>query len=208
MSLARPEKVFPRGPHKAISAAFPEMFPLLLRFGSLATLRLIRRAFRFGRGGKAVKSTISRELRAVQRYSVSLPVCLTWKTPSAPHSAVNALTRDISTRGMFVVSSVEVAKGELLEFEIDLGLDEETPLVMVRGEGRVVRIERPLHQPAGFAVQNVWFRLSEPEQGQALPLDLQTLATARKTARHGGLTIVPRKAAPDSDQNSDQGGPK
>jgi hypothetical protein len=155
-----------------------------------------------------VKSPIVRELRAVPRYSVSLPVCVTWRAPGAPHPLLNAMTRDISTRGMFVVADVEPAAGELLEFEIDMALDESTPLVVVQGEGRVVRTERPSEQSAGFAVHNVWFRLSEPEQGQALPLDFQTLAAAAvrpprgagKTARNRGLMIVPRQVATDSDQ--------
>jgi hypothetical protein len=169
--------------------------------------------FRFGMGGggDAVKHSVVRELRAVQRYSVSLPVCVTWRAPEGADRPLNGFTRDISTRGMFVFADAEPAEGDLLEFEIDLALDEVTPLVVVRGEGRVVRAERPSEQPAGFAVHNVWFRLCEPEQGQALPLDFQTLAAAamrppagvRKTDRHHGLAIVPPQVTSDTD--SDQG---
>ena len=142
-----------------------------------------------------MKDSIVRELRAVPRYSVCLPVCVTRLTGSTPNPSFNAFTRDISTRGMFVLSDVEPAAGELLEFEIDLALDEETPLVLVRGEGRVIRAERSGEQPAGFAVHNVWFRLCEADQGQAIPLDLQTLAAAAigasvgsaRVSRHRGL---------------------
>ena len=81
---------------------------------------------------------------------------------------------------MFVLSDIEPANGELLEFEIDLALDDETPLVLVRGEGRVIRAERSLDQPAGFAVQNVWFRLCEADQGQAIPLTLKTRWDGKK----------------------------
>ena len=153
-----------------------------------------------------MKDSTVRELRAVQRYSVSLPVSLTCRTGSAPNSSLNGFTRDISTRGMFVVSDAEPAEGELFEFEIDLALDEETPLVLVQGEGRVVRTERPSEQPAGFAVHNVWFRLCEPAQGQALPLDPQTLAAAMrppisiaKPSRRG-LAVVPPRIKTGSDQ--------
>lgn len=107
---------------------------------------------------------------------------------------------------MFVVADVEPSEGDVLEFEIDLGLDEETPLVVVRGEGRVVRIERLSLQSTGFAVHNLWFRLSEPEQGQVLPPDFATLAVAMrspqdtgKTVRNRGLAIVPREVVTDSD---------
>jgi PilZ domain len=158
-----------------------------------------------------VKDSVVRELRAVQRYSVNLPVCVTWRVPDSPQAPLNCVTRDISTRGMFVVADAEPAEGALLEFEIDLALDEATPLVVVRGEGRVVRTQRsservPEH-PAGFAVHNVWFRLGEPEQGQALPADLQTLAAAarppvstRKDGRHRGLVVVPPQVKTDSNQ--------
>jgi PilZ domain len=157
---------------------------------------------------KDSNDSVVRELRAVQRYSVSLPVCVTWRAPGAPHSSLNALTRDISTRGMFVVTDAEPPEGDLLEFEINLALDEATPLVVVRGEGRVVRTERLSEQPAGFAVHNVWFRLGEPEQGQALPLDRRAPAVASvppsldagKTARRRGLSIVPPQIHTDSDQ--------
>ena len=159
-----------------------------------------------------MKNSIAHELRSVQRYSASLPVCLTWRGPNALHPPLNALTRDISTRGMFVIADAEPAEGELLEFEIDLALDEDTPLVVVRGEGRVVRIERSSSQPYGFAVHNVWFQLCEPEQAQTLPLDSRTLATAAvqsprapgKTSRNHGLTIVPRQVVADSNQDPDQ----
>lgn len=151
------------------------------------------------------RSTI-RELRAVQRYSVSLPVCVTWRAPGASHPPINAVTRDISTRGMFVIADAAPAQGDLLEFEIDMALDEETPLVVVQGAGRVVRTERPSDEPGGFAVHNLWFQLRDAEQGHALPLDFQALAASAarplrtgKTARHRGLSIVPRQMNAGSD---------
>jgi PilZ domain len=161
-----------------------------------------------------VKSSIIRELRAVQRYSVSLPVYVTWRAQGASSPSLNALTRDISTRGMFVVADAEPAAGDLLEFEIDMALDRETPLVVVRGAGRVVRAERSSERAAGFAVHNLWFQLREPEEGEALPLDFQALAHLTGQSPPGAgasfprhrLTIVPPqvKAGSDSDVDSDQ----
>lgn len=152
-----------------------------------------------------MRNSVVRELRAVQRYSVSLPVCVTWRAPGASPAPLSGFTRDISTRGMFVVADAAPAPGEPLEFEIDMALDAETPLVVVHGEGRVVRAERTPDQPAGFAVHNVWFRLRAPEQGQALPLDVQILAERqtigiRRGARRGGLAIVPPQVRTDSGQ--------
>jgi hypothetical protein len=105
---------------------------------------------------------------------------------------------------MFVEADADPAEGARLEFEIDLALDEATPLVVIQGEGRVVRAQRSgesgTGQPAGFAVHNVWFRMREPEQGQALPADLTFLGAAPKPSRvrHTGLTIV----APQTKTNS------
>ena len=160
-----------------------------------------------------MKSSIVRELRTVPRYSVSLPVCITWRPPGDAQPPLNAMTRDISTRGMYVVADICPAHGDLLEFEIDMALDEETPLVLVRGEGRVVRAERAADQPSGFAVENVWFRLCEPEQGQALPIDFSALASAAsrsplstaRVIRHGGLQVVPPPAKNGSRQDPDRG---
>jgi hypothetical protein len=149
-----------------------------------------------------VKSSVVRELRAVERFAVSLPVVLTWRAPGRPDGLVQGFTRDISTRGMFVLADSGPIPGELLKFEIDLALDESTPLVLVEGEGRVVRVEDqppPAQHPSGFAVHNLWFKLREPEEGQAIRPDIQAGADAilrpRSTmpgqSRHRGLAIVP-----------------
>jgi len=50
-----------------------------------------------------VKSPVVRELRAVQRFTVNLPVHLSWPSAGWPDQQVRGFTRDISTRGMFVL---------------------------------------------------------------------------------------------------------
>ena len=158
-----------------------------------------------------MKKSIVRELRAVQRFAVNLPVVLTWRAPGRPNRPTQGLTRDISTRGMFVLADSGPTPGELFEFEIDLALDDSTPLVLVQGEGRVVRVEDqppPAEQPSGFAVHNLWFKLLEPEEGQAIPPEIQERAAAvlRPSAKapdrraHRGLAIVPRRGEIGSDQ--------
>jgi hypothetical protein len=147
-----------------------------------------------------VKKPVVRELRAVQRFTVNLPVVLNWRAPGRPNRPVQGFTRDISTRGMFVLSDPGPIPGELLEFEIDLALDESAPLILVEGEGRVVRVESqppPSAHPSGFAVHNLWFKLREPEEGQAIAPKVQARAAAdvRVSAQAGGrrgLAIVPR----------------
>ena len=148
-----------------------------------------------------VKKPVVRELRAVPRYNVQLPVSVTWPNAVAPRPPVHAFTRDISTRGMFVFSDFQPETGSVLEFEIDMAWDEQTPLVVVRGAGRVVRSEEPPHGPGGFAVHNLWFRIGEPEQGRALEewdssaqfvSPIVSLFAGPRSTRHRGLTVVPR----------------
>jgi PilZ domain len=158
-----------------------------------------------------VKSSVIRELRAVQRFEVSLPVTLNWRSPGAADRPQRAFTRDISTRGMFVLAGGELAEGEVLEFEIDLALDDSTPLVLVEGEGRVVRVERP--QPSaesacGFAVHNLWFKLREPDFGEAIAREVSGRLAASPRAganpaepnRRARLHIVPQPPRTDFDE--------
>jgi hypothetical protein len=148
-----------------------------------------------------MKKLTVRELRAVPRYNVQLPVSVTWPDAEAPRPPVHTFTRDISTRGMFVFSDLQPEAGAVLEFEIDMAWDEQTPVVVVRGAGRVVRNEEPSHGPGGFAVHNLWFRIGEPEPGRALEesdssaqfvAPIASLFAGPRGTRHGGLTVVPR----------------
>jgi hypothetical protein len=148
-----------------------------------------------------VKKPVVRELRAVPRYNVQLPVSVTWPDAQATRPPEHTFTRDISTRGMFVFSDLQPEAGSVLEFEIDMAWDEQTPLVVVRGAGRVVRTEEPSHGPGGFGVHNLWFRIGEPEQGRALEefdstvqfvAPIASLFAAPRGTRHRGLKVVPR----------------
>jgi hypothetical protein len=134
-----------------------------------------------------VKSSTVRELRAVPRFTISLPVHLCWRVAGRPDQQIQAWTKDVSTRGMLVLASTGPGLGELLEFEIDMALDEFSPLMLVQGEGRVVRVERPSIASSftGFAVRNSWFKLREPSAGEALPVatPAQSGAAAKPVAR-------------------------
>ena len=130
-----------------------------------------------------MKSPVVRELRAVERFTVNLPVHLSWRAAGLPDRQVRGFTKDISTRGMFVLSRTGPRQGELLDFAIEMALDEFSPLMLVEGEGRVVRVERPApaSRLAGFAVHNLWFKLREPEADEALPT--KTRAQAGRVVR-------------------------
>lgn len=156
-----------------------------------------------------MKSPVVRELRAVQRFAVNLPVLISWRAVGRPMETAGGHTRDISTRGMFVVAPAGPRAGELLRFAVDMALDESSTLLRVQGEGRVVRVERPAQASrlAGFAVHNLWFKLREPEAGQALPARNQSQAgrMVRATDNIRG-PVLPRRLAivrPNSKKFSD-----
>ena len=143
-----------------------------------------------------VKSSVVRELRAVQRFAVSLPVHLNWRVAGRPDQQLQGRTRDVSTRGMFVLAPTGPSQGELLEFEIDMALDEFSPLMLVQGEGRVVRVERPSVPSSftGFAVHNLCFKLCEPSEGEALPAGRRAQsAAAPKTVARIDERDLPRR---------------
>jgi hypothetical protein len=118
-----------------------------------------------------VKNSVVRELRAVQRFAVSLPAHLSWQSVGQPAQQVQGFTRDISTRGMLVLARTGPRPGELLEFEVEMALDDSSPQLLVHGEGRVLRVEPSVSDRCftGFAVHNLWFRMREPKPGGALP---------------------------------------
>jgi PilZ domain len=146
-----------------------------------------------------MKTSVLRELRAVQRFEIELPVVLISRSGKDVRTS-EALTRDISTRGMFVLSHSAFAEGEIVEFEIDLAWDEMTPLVLVKGDGRVVRIEKDsASQQSGFAVQNLWFKLHDAEAGEAtawqrLGSAFSQVPIPATQAKPRRLNIVPRKS--------------
>jgi hypothetical protein len=118
----------------------------------------------------SLKKREPREFRAVERFAVRLPVFLNWRGAEEQECRAEGFTRDISTRGMFVVTNNVPPEGRVLQFEIDLAFDEGAPLTQVEGQGRVVRVERASSNSVaiGLAVSNIWFKLRAPQDGQAL----------------------------------------
>jgi PilZ domain len=118
-----------------------------------------------------LKKSAVRELRAVERFRLKLPVNLTWQVRSKQEQQGEGITRDISTRGMFVLARTSPPKGKPLRFEISLSPDELSPAIQVEGRGRVVRVERPAPRSkiTGFAVVNLWFRVRDPQEAPHAP---------------------------------------
>jgi len=111
-----------------------------------------------------------RELRAAERFQLRLPVNFSWPLRGQQTQTGEGLTRDISSRGLFVSAQNGPRIGANLRFEFNLTPDDVSSAVQVEGKGRVVRVEHGLlkHRITGFAVRNLSFTVREP-QTEILP---------------------------------------
>jgi hypothetical protein len=121
-----------------------------------------------------------RELRAAERFRLKLPVSLTWQVRKKQDQYGHGFTRDISTRGMFVLARTCPPMGKPLRFEINLALNG-SAAIRVEGRGRVIRVERTASKATitGFAVVNLWFRMGEPRKASATPARPRSAAVVR-----------------------------
>jgi hypothetical protein len=111
-----------------------------------------------------------RELRAAERFQLRLPVNFSWPLRGQKTQTSEGLTRDISSRGLFVSARNGPRIGASLRFEFNLTPDDASSAVQVEGKGRVVRVEHGAlkHRITGFAIRNLSFTVRE-RQTEILP---------------------------------------
>jgi hypothetical protein len=78
------------------------------------------------------------EHRKAQRFPIEQPVRLS--LTSAGHFELEAVSKDVSTKGVFVYVESEIVEGS--EVELRLNLPAESGSVPVRIRGRAVRVEK------------------------------------------------------------------
>jgi hypothetical protein len=89
------------------------------------------------------------ELRAVTRCRLKCRVVFSWREAGKRRRHSEGVTRDISSRGLFILASKSPPAGTALRYDILLPQLERTlPRIRMQGEGRVVRVE-PAAAPAG-----------------------------------------------------------
>jgi PilZ domain len=90
-------------------------------------------------------------------------VNLSWGIRDKQLQQCEALTRDISSRGMFVFTRANLRLGMRLRFKINVVPDVPLQVLRVFGEGQVVRVERsaPKTGMTGFPVVSRWFKIRE-----------------------------------------------
>ena len=81
---------------------------------------------------------------------MSAPVNVFWKFPAGEQSEIG-LTRDISSKGLFIYSPSELSVGKRVRVEVLVrGSSEKNGSNYLEGQGKVVRVERKADR-AGFA---------------------------------------------------------
>jgi len=112
----------------------------------------------------ADEETDTRQAREGARYALSLPVAFAWKDDKNAWQRGAGLTRDISTRGAFILVPEPPPSGATLEIEAYLPWGPDSLPACIFGKGRVVRAEpwRDAHA-RGFAVDAVRFVLRRGE---------------------------------------------
>src|SRR4051812_43151879 len=93
-------------------------------------------------GLKEIMTTASRaEQRNTRRFSLKLP--LTVKLPVNETASVDALTKDVSARGVFFYIDSDVREGSNIEFTLTLPPEITlTESIKVRCTGKVVRVDK------------------------------------------------------------------
>jgi len=105
-----------------------------------------------------------KELRRAKRYPLRVPVTF-WLERGDGISKAQGTTRDISYRGVFIVSDLLPLVGAHLDVEVYLpSMSAPSNLVELHGEGKVVRTSRRRGSESGFAAEAV-FRMAEGSAG-------------------------------------------
>jgi hypothetical protein len=97
------------------------------------------------------------ELRKYDRYRLGAPVVFWWDEPEGTRKEASGVTRDISTIGIYVVSSACPPLGTLVQMHVSLpSLHGDLPGWRLEAQGHVVRVETSENEEVvrGFAVNN------------------------------------------------------
>jgi len=92
-------------------------------------------------------------MRRSVRYRLSVPIVVLWENERGIIQREQAITRDLSTEGVFVFSTLALARGTHVTLEVQLpsfGDPARGPRLV--GHGQVVRVDRE-GENRGFAIR-------------------------------------------------------
>ena len=114
------------------------------------------------------------EMRGAVRYAVQAPAFFTWSDLKSRVHRGEGLTRDVSSRGLYVWSEEGPPAGVVVDVEVLLPrFHEKTPGLRIEGRGRVTRVDSRLEKTPqiGFGVSSEIFILRGLDE--QLPMDEQ-----------------------------------
>jgi hypothetical protein len=107
---------------------------------------------------------MGKELRNQLRYELQVPVEIEWQSNTGKQKA-RGFTRDISSKGVFLICEPKIPLGSYIHLTIFLRTDGLGPKVTLDVVAKVCRVVKPVAEGEipGLAVQNYRFKLSEPD---------------------------------------------
>ena len=107
------------------------------------------------------------ELRKAKRYQLSAPVLFLWERSDGKLQESEGVTRDISMRGIFVLTARVPEVGAYIELDAYLpAANGREKTVKLHGEGRVLRVEAQGARRMGFTAE-VFFQ-PEPQSEETV----------------------------------------
>lgn len=113
-----------------------------------------------------------KELRQKARYGLQFPAEIEWQSKGGRRK-IRGFTKDISSKGMFLLCESEVPIDAQLHLTILLRTDGLGPMVTLDVVAKVCRVVKPLAQGelSGVAVQNYRFKLNGRSSGAEMHAD-------------------------------------
>ena len=107
------------------------------------------------------------QVRNYTRRSLELPILFDWRDKRGVRCRGDGITRDVSAGGIFLFTKTCPPAGIKFEFELFLPkISEQSSIIRVQGEGRVLRVELPREgeERSGFAAAHMEFVLRSIEK--------------------------------------------
>lgn len=99
--------------------------------------------------------------RQYTRFDLSAPVTYSWEGRESIHGTGHGTTRDVSERGLFVLTDSFPLVGTVIEFEVSFSFGDDSEIQM-RAKGKVIRVEAAdntgLVQGFAAVTRVLWFR--------------------------------------------------
>lgn len=108
-------------------------------------------------GNQRLRPGAAMELRKGKRFNLAAPAFFCWERSDGTLQDNQGTTRDISSRGVFVICSSSPPLGAHVELEVYLPARNGMPrAVQLHGEGEVLRVDRDGDRAKGFAAEVIF----------------------------------------------------